>query len=64
MLAPADSPMLHTAKMIKTFYPEYKNHKVIVISPCVSKRREFDTTGHADFNVTIAELTGILEKRK
>ncbi len=62
MLAPADSPMLHTVKMIKTFYPEYRNHKVIVISPCISKRREFDATGYADFNVTIAELTKVLKK--
>ena len=56
MLAPADSPMLHTVKMVKTYYPQYKDHKVIVLSPCIAKRREFDATGLADYNVTITEL--------
>ena len=44
-LAPADSPMLHTIKMIKEFYPEYRDHKVAVISPCIAKKREFEETG-------------------
>ena len=51
-LAPADSPMLHTIKMIKEYYPEYRNHKVLVLSPCLAKRREFDETGFGDYNVT------------
>ncbi len=51
-LAPADSPMLHTIKMIKRFYPEYQNHKVVVISPCLAKKREFEETGLGDYNVT------------
>lgn len=55
-LAPADSPMLHTIKMIKNYYPEYKNHKVAVISPCYAKRREFDETGYGDYNVTYKSL--------
>ena len=55
-LAPADSPMLHTIKMIKRFYKEYKDHKVMVVSPCYAKRREFDETGLGDYNVTIKSL--------
>lgn len=55
-LAPADSPMLHTIKMIKEFYPEYKNHKVAVISPCIAKKREFEETGYGDYNVTMVNL--------
>lgn len=55
-LAPADSPMLHTVKMIKEFYPEYKNHKVAVISPCIAKKREFEETGFGDYNVTMSNL--------
>ncbi|MGM5481285.1 MAG: [Fe-Fe] hydrogenase large subunit C-terminal domain-containing protein [Nanobdellota archaeon] len=55
-LAPADSPMLHTAKMIKEFYPQYNNHKVAVISPCVAKKREFEETGVGDYNVTYLSL--------
>ncbi|MGL6197083.1 MAG: [Fe-Fe] hydrogenase large subunit C-terminal domain-containing protein [Thermoguttaceae bacterium] len=55
-LAPADSPMLHTVKMVREYYPQYKNHKVVVISPCIAKRREFDETGIGDYNVTMSHL--------
>jgi iron only hydrogenase large subunit-like protein len=60
-LAPADSPMLHTIKMIKHFYNEYKGYKVVVISPCLAKRREFDETGFGDFNVTFRAIFDYLE---
>lgn len=60
-LAPADSPMLHTIKMMKEFYPQYKDHKVMVVSPCVAKRREFDATGLGDYNVTMATLQRFIE---
>ena len=55
-LAPADSPMLHTAKMIREFYPQYNSHKIVIISPCVAKRREFDETKTGDYNVTMLAL--------
>ena len=55
-LAPADSPMLHTMKMVKEFYPKYSDYKILVVSPCVAKRVEFDETGIGDFNVTIAKI--------
>jgi iron only hydrogenase large subunit-like protein len=55
-LAPTDSPMLHTIKMVKNYYPKYANHKVMVVSPCVAKAREFSETGLGDFNVTIKNL--------
>lgn len=60
-LAPADSPMLHTVKMIKEYYPEYKNHKVAVISPCIAKKREFEETGYGDYNVTMVKLKEYLK---
>lgn len=60
-LAPADSPMLHTIKMVKTFYPQYKGHQVLVVSPCLAKRREFDCTGYGDFNVTLATFQEFIE---
>jgi len=60
-LAPADSPILHTIKMIKEYYPKYKNHKVAVISPCIAKRREYDETGMGDYNVTMLALKKLLE---
>jgi iron only hydrogenase large subunit-like protein len=62
-LAPADSPMLHTVKMVKEYYPEYKNHRVAVISPCIAKRREFDETGLADYNVTMIALKKLLDAK-
>jgi iron only hydrogenase large subunit-like protein/ABC-type transporter Mla subunit MlaD len=60
-LAPADSPMLHTVKMIKEYYPEYRNHKVAIISPCIAKRREFDETGMGDYNVTMYSMKNHLD---
>jgi len=60
-LAPADSPMLHTIKLIKKFYPKYAKHKVIVISPCLAKAREFEETGLGDYNVTIKTLKNYFE---
>lgn len=60
-LAPADSPMMHTMKMIKKYYTKYSNHKIVVISPCVAKRREFEEVGIGDFNVTIKSLKKLID---
>ncbi|MDR1837044.1 MAG: methyl-accepting chemotaxis protein [Treponema sp.] len=60
-LAPADSPMLHTIKMIREYYPQYNGHKIAVLSPCIAKRREFDETGLGDYNVTMASLKNRIE---
>ncbi len=63
-LAPADSPMLHTIKMIKEFYPQYSGHRVVVISPCVAKKREFVATGFGDYNVTMASINAYLDANR
>jgi iron only hydrogenase large subunit-like protein len=63
-LAPADSPMLHTIKMIREYYPQYRNHRIAVLSPCIAKRREFDETGLGDYNVTFLALYEYLEQKK
>ena len=63
-LAPADSPMLHTIKMIKEYYPEYKHHKVMVLSPCYAKKREFEETGYGDFNVTFKSINDYFVENK
>lgn len=55
-LAPADSPMMHTMKMIRNYYTAFSNHRILVISPCVAKRREFDEVGIGDYNVTIKRI--------
>lgn len=63
-LAPADSPMVHTMKMIREFYPQYRDHKMLVISPCIAKRREFDEVGIGDYNVTFKSLAQYFEQQK
>ncbi len=55
-LAPADSPMLHSIKMIKHYYPEYSDYKIAVVSPCLAKKREFEETGIGDYNIAIKSL--------
>lgn len=60
-LAPADSPMVHTMKMIRTYYPQYAHHQIAVLSPCIAKRREFDAVGIGDYNVTMASLQQVMD---
>lgn len=60
-LAPAESPMVHTMKMIKYFYPEYANHKILVVSPCIAKKREFEEVKMGDYNVTMKNLNEFLK---
>ncbi len=62
-LAPADSPMVHTIKMIREFYPAYSRHRVVVISPCVAKKREFTETGHGDYNVVFSSIENFLSEK-
>ena len=59
-LAPADSPMLHTMKMIRTWHPEFEHHKIAVISPCLAKKREFEATGLGDYNLTFQSIEDYL----
>jgi len=61
-LAPTDSPMMHTMKMVRKYYTQYSNHKMVVISPCVAKRREFDEVGIGDYNVTMKSLQEIIDE--
>lgn len=62
-LAPADSPIQHTIRMLREFHPEYRNHRVAVLTPCAAKRRELDETGLGDYNVTFRSLVAALEAR-
>lgn len=62
-LAPADSPMLHTIKMVKHFYPQYANSKIMVVSPCLAKSREFFETKLGDYNVTMKSIQNIIDKQ-
>ena len=61
-LAPADSPMMHTMKMIKNYYSNHSKSKIVVISPCVAKKREFDEVGIGDYNVTMKTINNFFEE--
>ena len=63
-LAPADSPMLHTIKMVEEFYPEYRDHKIIMISPCIAKKQEFESTGYGGkvYNITITTVKNYFDE--
>ncbi|MDR1053347.1 MAG: methyl-accepting chemotaxis protein, partial [Planctomycetaceae bacterium] len=63
-LAPAHSPMLHTIQMIREFYTQFADHKIVVISPCIAKKREFEETQLGDYNVTMAKLDNYLTEQK
>ena len=63
-LAPADSPILHTIKMIREYYPQYNEHQIAVISPCLAKKREYVETGYGEYNVTMIELKRIIDSEK
>ncbi|MDD4603201.1 MAG: [Fe-Fe] hydrogenase large subunit C-terminal domain-containing protein [Bacteroidales bacterium] len=55
-LAPADSPVMHTIKMVREFYREYRDHRFVMIAPCAAKRREFEEVKLGDYTVTIKAL--------
>lgn len=63
-LAPAHSPMGHVALWIRNHHPEFKAHKIAVISPCTAKKREFEATGFADANVTMRAIDEYLRINK
>jgi iron only hydrogenase large subunit-like protein len=63
-LIPMHGPMLHIAKLIREYYPQYRDYKIAAISPCIAKRREFNETGLVDYNVTFKALHEHLEEKR
>src|SRR5574344_1306829 len=63
-LAPADSPMAHTMKMIRKYYTQYSDCKIMVVSPCYAKKRELDEIGLGDYNVTMKSLESYFTEHK
>lgn len=63
-LIPVDSPIIHTIKMIRRYYPQYRQHKLVVISPCVSKKRELEEVGMGEYNVVFRSLDKFLQETK
>ena len=55
-LAPVDSPMVCTMKMIRASYPQYADCRIAAISPCAAKKREFADAGQGDYNVAFESL--------
>ena len=68
-LAPAHSPMLHTAAMIKEYFkkpprgggPAPSDCRLAAISPCAAKKREFAETGLVHYNVSMINLKKRME---
>lgn len=60
-LSPAGSPMQHAMAMVRRDYPQYRSHRIAVVSPCIAKKREFAATGLGDYNVTMASVARFLE---
>lgn len=55
-LAPILSPVGHTMKLARNYFPEYKKHKFAFISPCVAKKNELIGYGIGDYNITFSSL--------
>ncbi len=55
-LAPIDSPMIHTVEMIRRNYSEFADHRLVVVSPCPSKRREFEASGVPSLQISFASI--------
>jgi PAS domain S-box-containing protein len=60
-LAPVDSPILHTIKMIKEFYADYSDFEIAIISPCTAKKREFEETGLGTYNIGFKSVDRYLQ---
>jgi PAS domain S-box-containing protein len=61
-LAPIDSPMVHTMKMIRRYYPALEQYRIAVLSPCLAKKREFFQTGMGDYNVGFSSIHNYIQK--
>lgn len=62
-LAPVDSPILHSAKAIRSLHPEYGSARIAAITPCLAKKREFEDTGVVSYNVTFLSVERDLKRR-
>lgn len=60
-LAPIDSPLGHLVKFIRKHYPQYGDHRIAFISPCLSKKREIHDAGLADYNITFKSIDAFLK---
>lgn len=61
-LAPIDSPMLHTIKMIRTYYPQFADCRIAAFSPCAAKKRELVDGGCEGYNITFQSVACYLRE--
>jgi len=61
-LSPVHSPMSCVAVYMKEY--EGVTDRIAALSPCLGKKREFEATGLAHYNVTFASLRDYLDKNK
>lgn len=62
-LAPVGSPMAHTAQAVRTFYPHLARHRLLILSPCIAKKREFEEIGLPFHNVTFSSLASHFQRQ-
>ncbi|MBN2281304.1 MAG: 4Fe-4S binding protein [Candidatus Marinimicrobia bacterium] len=63
-LAPVESSVLQTAKMIKEYFPKFKHHKIAYISPCAARKREFAEAGLVEYNISFVSINKYFERNK
>jgi X-X-X-Leu-X-X-Gly heptad repeat protein len=63
-LAPAHSPMMHAIRMIREFRPEFAKQRIVVVSPCIAKRREFAATNSGALNLTFLSIEKWMRENK
>jgi signal transduction histidine kinase/HPt (histidine-containing phosphotransfer) domain-containing protein/ActR/RegA family two-component response regulator len=56
-LAPIHSPLVFTAIMIRNFFHQYDDCEIAAVTPCIAKKREFETEGYIKYNVSISNIT-------
>ncbi len=62
-LAPIDSPMVHTVKMIRDHYPQFRDHRIVVVSPCPSKGREFEAAAISSLQLSFVAVDRFLRQK-
>lgn len=61
-LSPVHSPISCEAIYIRDFLK--KNYAVAVLSPCPAMKLEFESTGHAEYNITFKRLKEYFRRKK
>jgi signal transduction histidine kinase/DNA-binding NarL/FixJ family response regulator/HPt (histidine-containing phosphotransfer) domain-containing protein len=63
-LAPVHSPLVFTALLIRKFFTEYNDCEIAAVTPCIAKKREFESEGYINYNVTISNVKKYLLRNR